>query len=819
MVLQRRSGRARGAVRGWIWVIVGALSVSACGSVVELQPGDPVEFVQQPQTSKILAADGTVLAELHAEQDREDVGIDEVADVAIRAVVSIEDRRFFLHRGVDAPAIIRAAAANVSAGGVEQGGSTLTQQYVKNTMTGPARTIERKLKEAALAYQLEQRYSKEEILERYLNTVYFGKGAYGIRAAAQRFFGVEPSELDLPAAATLAGMIASPSRYDPYENPEAALARRQLVLDAMVSAGQVSRAEADEAAAADLDLAPLDVDDTVLAPYVVEEVKRQIQHDPNGTMAPVGVDVDERAERLFTGGLRVFTTLDPRVQGLADGAVRQVFEEEDALDGGPSAAVVVTDPTTGGVKALVGGRDFFDPDDPQARFNLATQGRRQPGSAFKPIVLAAALSRGITMDRQFPGGNCVSFERVAGWEDGVCNYGGTAHGSLNLREATVRSVNTAFARLAVELGPTALLEMAQTMGLRDLPPVHSLALGSGEVTPWAMAGAYGVLADLGRYHEPYLIERIETASGEALYEHDHRSFQAVDESIAFVITQTLQEVVRRGTGVRAQLAGVPQAGKTGTSQDSADAWFVGYTPNFLAAVWVGFPEGRIPMVPPATSEVVEGGRWPAQIWKALAEPALAGIEAEGFPVPEVDLVTVEVDVERNCLPNPYTPAELIAERSYLVGSEPTERCKEPTGPPIDDVPDVAGLPLAVAERLLGDKGFLVDVRAIASDVYPPGIITRQRPAAGGTTSAEDGHAVVVWVSTNSRGRSAVPNVLELDAEQATTLLESAGWVVEQVLGCPSEGCGGLSSGEVWDQSPEPHDILQDHSVVRIVAAP
>ncbi|MDX1659630.1 MAG: transglycosylase domain-containing protein, partial [Nitriliruptorales bacterium] len=533
MLLPRRSGRPGGASRGWVGLLAVALLASACGRVVDLEPGDPVEFVQQPQTSKVLAADGTVLAELHAEQDREDVAIDEVAEVAIQAVVSIEDRRFFLHRGVDAPAILRAAAVNVAEGSVEQGGSTLTQQYVKNTMTGPARTLERKLKEAALAFQLEQRYSKEEILERYLNTVYFGKGAYGIRAASQRFFGVEPAELDLAQAATLAGMIASPSRYDPFEHPEASRERRRLVLDAMVGAGQIDRDAAEEAAARQLELAPLDLDERVQAPYVVEEVKRLVQHDPQGVMAAIGVDVDERSERLFTGGLRVFTTLEPHLQDLADAAVTEVLEAEEALEDGPSAAVVVTDPTTGAIRAMVGGRDFFDPDDPQARFNLATQGRRQPGSAFKPVVLATALSRGITLDRRFPGGKCVSFERVAGWEDGVCNYGGTAYGSLNLREATVRSVNTVFARLAVELGPTALLEMAQTLGFRGLPQVHSLALGAGEVTPVAMAGAYGALADLGRYHEPYLIERIETADGEVLYEHDRRSYQALDASVAF----------------------------------------------------------------------------------------------------------------------------------------------------------------------------------------------------------------------------------------------------------------------------------------------
>ncbi len=792
-----------------------AVLATACGGVIELEPGDPVEFVQQPQTSKILAPDGEVLAELHAEQDREDVPLAEVSSDLVRAVVAIEDRRFFLHVGVDVAAIARAAVANVEGGGVEQGGSTITQQYVKNTMTGPAPTLDRKLKEAALAYQLEERYSKEEILERYLNTVYFGKGAYGARAAAETYFGVGPGELTLDQAALLAGLIQSPSRYDPYVAPDLAAARRSLVLDAMVDTGQLDPVTAETAADAEIVLTPEALDPPTVAPYFIAEVKRLLQHDPDGTFAPViGGTVDDRVDALFTGGLRIVTTLDPTVQAQAEAAVAKVVP----ADAGPSAAVVVTDPTTGAVRALVGGRDYDDPDDPNARFNLATQARRQPGSAFKPIVLATALQRGISLDREFPGGDCVSFPSIPDWSP--CNYAGTVYGPLTLREATVRSANTVYARLAVEMGPTAILEMARTLGFEaDWVQAPALALGAGEVTPLEMAGAYGAFPTLGTYHRPYLVERIETAEGEVLWQHDAPAYRVIDPAAAYLVNQTLQDVVRRGTGVQAQVDGRPQAGKTGTSQRNADAWFVGYTPDFLAAVWVGFASGQVPMIPPATPEVVEGGRWPALIWKALAEQALDGVEPEPFPVPDVTLVQVEVDVTRNCLPNPYTPEDVIEVRDYLRGTEPTSRCTEPTGPPIDDVPPLVGLPIDVAQRLLGDKGFVVDVRPEASLRYPPGVVTRQRPAPGETTLASDANAVVLWVSVSSRGRATVPDVTGLTLADAVASLEAAGWVVEVQRACPPDGCEAASPDVVWAQTPAGATREREHSVVTVSAAP
>ena len=789
-----------------------AVLLAGCGPLVNFDPGDPAAFVRQPQTSVLEAADGSRLAELHAEQDRREIGLDGVADVVEQAVVAVEDRRFWSHHGVDGGAIVRAAIANAEAGEITQGGSTITQQYVKNTITGPSVTLERKLAEAVAAWQLEDRYSKQEILERYLNTVYFGKGAYGIRAASLRFFGTEPAELDLPRAALLAGVIASPSSYDPYEHPEAALARREHVLDAMVEVGAVTRDEADRAAGTPLDLATL-TEDRSPAPYVVEEVKRLVRDDPQGRFGALGETPDDRVNALFTGGYRVVTTVDPAAQAAAEAAVEAVVP----ADAGPSAAVVLTEPSTGAIRAMVGGRDFYAEDDPIAQFNLATQGRRQPGSAFKPIVLAAALERGITLDRVFPGGSCVRFDDLPDpWAP--CNYGGTAYAAMTLREATVRSVNTVYARLGMEVGPEAVVGMARAMGLpADLEANPSISLGTEEVTPLDMAGAYGTFANRGRYAAPHLVERIEAADGEVVYRHATGAPEVITEASAYLVTQALSDVVERGTGVRAQI-GRPQAGKTGTSEDSVDAWFVGYTPDLVGAVWVGFAEGRVPMRPPNTPELVEGGRWPAEIWARVAGAVLADVPPTDFQVPEVELVTVEVDISRNCLPNPYTPPELVDDREYLRGSEPTEICTEPTGPAVVDVPDVLGLPLEVAERLLADDGFPVEVRPLASKRYPPGIVELQRPAPGGATDPADGNRVVLWVSEAITTRATVPDVVEVSLPDAIRFLEEAGWVPVVRRACPATGCVGDAT-RVHAQDPPAGTAERMHSIVTIQVEP
>ncbi|MBW3561520.1 MAG: PBP1A family penicillin-binding protein [Actinobacteria bacterium] len=794
-----------------------AVLATACGGVVELESGDPVGFVQQPQTSQVLSADGTVLAELHAEQDRRDVTLDQMPDELVAAVVAVEDRRFFLHRGVDVPAIVRAGVRNIEAGGIEEGGSTITQQYVKNTMLGPVRTLERKIKEAALAYQLEQRHTKAEILEGYLNTIYFGHGAYGVHAAAARYFAKPVGDLTLAESTLLAGLIRSPATYDPYEHPQRATDRRETVLDAMMATGRLTSAEAAAAASAPLELAPLDTDERWQAAYAVEEARRLIATDAE-RFAALGQDRDERLSALYTGGLRIHTTIDLAWQRHAEAAVTGVLTEPDD----PYGALVATDPATGAIRALVGGRDLHS-DDPYARFNLATQGRRQVGSSFKPIVLATALSNGITPDRRFPAGATATIDdpacRTEGSDWEVSNYDGRAFGELSLREATVHSVNTVYARLAAELGPRAILATTRNLGVAgDLPEVCSLALGAGEISPLEMAEAYQPLAALGVQHDAHLIARIESADGQVLYEHEDGGRRVLDEAVAYLVTETLQEVVRRGTGVRASIDR-PQAGKTGTTDDGTDAWFVGYTPELVASVWVGFPEGRIPMEPPRTRIRVEGGRWPAEIWSAFAGPALGDVPSSTFPIPAVDLVTVEVDLSRNCLPNPYTPPELIGPREYLAGTAPTEICREPTGPPDDAVPDVLGLTRDIAVRLLESKGYRVEERPVVSRIYPPGYVVMQDPAPGETVDPATGH-VLLTVSVNTRERAAVPDVVGMDIDEAIELLETDGWIVEQQVGCPAAGCPVFAvADEVYAQEPVAGETVKRHSVVTLRVYP
>jgi penicillin-binding protein 1A len=797
-----------GALRLLAALLVGALLVSACGPVVDLGVDEPLAFVDQPRTSRILAPDGTVIADLHGVEDRDEVPLGSIAPILVQAVVATEDRRFFLHNGVDVASIGRATVRNIEAGEIDQGGSTLTQQLVKTTMTGPARTVERKLEEALLALRLERSHGKEEILERYLNTVYFGRGAYGVAAAARRFFGVEPGELDLAQAALLAGVIASPGGFDPWDAPEAAAARRNVVLQSLVATGQLAPGEAAAVAEAPLGVIGPGAEATdATAPWVAAEVRRQLQRDPAGRFAAaLGETVEERVDAVFAGGLRITTTIDLAAQEAAEQAVADALPDADD----PSAAIVSLDPASGAIRALVGGRA----EDAATGFNLATQGRRSAGSSYKPLVLATALERGVPLDRAFPGGDCVVLEDIPGWdEEGACNYGGTDPGPLTLREATVRSANTVYARLAAELGPSALVLAGRRFGLSgELPEVHALVLGAGSVSPLEMAGAYAAFPTLGVQPEPYLIERIESADGELLYQHEAASIRVLDDQVAWLVTDTLTDAVRRGTGVRAAIDR-PQAGKTGTSQDNADAWFVGYTPELVTAVWVGFPEGSIPLRPPNVDELIEGGRLPAELWATVTDAALAGAPVLEFPEPDLAVVTVEVDVSRNCLPNPYTPPELVEAREFLTGTEPTERCTEPTGPALEDVPQLVGLPVEVATRLLQQRGYELEVRAELSRVFPPGVVTRQRPDAGQDLAM--GQVVVLWASVASRERIEPEDVLGLPLDEAIAALERQGFVVEVRRDCPCSA----PPGTVHEQRPAGGVPTLRHDLVELTAVP
>jgi penicillin-binding protein 1A len=795
-----------------------ALLAAGCSKLVEIEPQGSVELRVPDQTSVIVAADGSPLAELHAEQDRDVVPLDRIPQALRDAVVAVEDVRFYDHGGVDARAIARAVVENARVGRVTQGGSTITQQLAKNAVVGDDQTLERKLAEASVALQLEAQFSKDEILEHYLNTVYFGHGTYGAQTASRRYFGVGVEALSVPQAALLAALLAAPSRYDPYEEPVAAKSRRDVVLGLMHTHGMLSDDDAAQARAAPLGVvAPTDTD-RWRAPYFVDHVLDALQHDP--AFAALGLDPAARGSQLFGGGLRVETTLDPGWQAAAERAVADTLTAADD----PRAALVAIDPATGGIRALVGGRDYYDATDPSARFNLATDGRRQPGSAFKPLILAAALAQGRSLDEVFPGGAEVTIGVPGAQEPWhVTNYEGRDLGELTLRDATTWSVNVVYARLIEQVGPEAVAALAEAAGVRrPLQPLLSLALGAQEVSALELATVQATLASGGVYRPPTAVTRITAPDGAVLYERGTPAGERVmDEAVAWLTTTALQEVVTRGTGIRADIRR-PVAGKTGTSQAAADAWFAGYTPDLAAAVWIGFPDAAVPMLPPRTRIPVEGGNWPSELFARFGLRALAEVPANDFAVPEVALTTVRVDVTRNCLPNPYTPPDVVADRDYLAGTEPTEICREPTGPPTTDVPSVLGLPLDAAVRLLGGAGFTVDERAEFSVRLPPGYVVRQSPEPGAGQTLGGGYVVTVHVSSADRRPVDVPDVTGLPLAAARTALEAAGFVVEAAAACPEESpaCAGADvAGTVWRQAPPAGTAAPVHSVVALAVYP
>ncbi len=399
---------------------VGLLALAGCSyEIPELSAPIP----EDAESSVALDADGDELFVFHGVENRDSVPLSQMPQVLQDAVLAIEDHRFHEHRGVDVRATMRALRANVEEGEVVEGGSTITQQYVKNALVGSDRTLDRKVREAAVAFQLEQKLSKDEILELYLNTIYFGAGAYGVQAAAQEFFGIDVADLDLAQSALLAGLIRAPSTYDPFREPELATERRDLVIGRMQELGWIDEATATAVTSAPIELRERTIEERYDAPYFVEEVRRFLLTDER-----FGETFEERRDLLFAGGLRIETSLDATLQAQAELAVRRVLPEPGS---DPDVAVVVIDPSTGWVRAVVGGHDFFDPDADEAKLNLATQGRRPTGSAFKPIVLAAALEEGIRLEQTYSAPPLMEFDLPDGvWE--VENYGGSGGGEVDL---------------------------------------------------------------------------------------------------------------------------------------------------------------------------------------------------------------------------------------------------------------------------------------------------------------------------------------------------------------------------------------------------
>ena len=570
-----------------------------------------------PADTVVRDARGRRLATFHGPADRMPIPLGRIPLRMRQAVIAAEDEGFYHEGGVSFRGLVRAAWVDLIRHAPVQGGSTITQQYVKDVYTGDRRTIGRKIREAIIAEKLSHRLTKDQILSRYLNEVYFGESAYGVQAAALTYFGIPAERLNTLQAATLAGLISAPSRFDPMVHPRAARARRNYVLRRMVATGDLTAARAAALRQRPVTISPAPTKPSV-APYFLSYVTRVLD-------ARFGPDA------ATSGGLRVTTTLDRAMQHDAEAAIAgHLVQPTD-----PSAALVAIDPATGAIRALVGGNSFRD-----TQFNLATQAHRQAGSSFKPFTLSAAMQQGISLLSQWHGPpsitvndpRCFTTDPTTGvygpWH--VSNYADESAGTMNLLDATANSVNTIFSQLVLDVGPDKVAATAHAMGIgSQLQPVCSITLGTQAVTPLEMANGYATLADGGVFHRATPIQEVSSIGGRTLYRAPGRGHVAITPTSAALVTRALEGVITSGTGTAAAI-GRPAAGKTGTAQNFQDAWFCGYVPQLAACVWVGYPQGEIPMHGVEGFPDVFGGSLPAEIWHDFMAKAVAGMPVQTF---------------------------------------------------------------------------------------------------------------------------------------------------------------------------------------------
>jgi penicillin-binding protein 1A len=653
-----------------IGTVVVALLIPVVVSIVLLQTfyNPPTRELPDPlpgaghRITRITDANGQLLGTLHRFETHIPVRPSDITPVLRDAVVAVEDKRFYSHKGVDLQAVARALWADLQGGSYEQGASTITQQYVKRIYTGPQRSLARKVREATLASRVEKQLSKDEILFRYLSEVYLGSGAYGVGAAAETYFRTPVRQLNLSQAATLAGLIQAPSRNEPRANLAGAEERRQHVLRAMLDQNRISEAQYSQAVSQPLRLATDDDTQPSLSatrvyppeqantqyPYFVDYVRRYL-------IARYGED------RVYQGGLQVQTTIDARLQGIAEEAVKATLSgTSPPLE----MSLVSLDPRNGYVKALVGGRDFAESQVNLALGNCegipeAEEGRpicidgggtgRQPGSAFKPFTLARAFEEGIGPQRVYSGPSSFTFPRCRGEGCTVGNAEGGGFGAMPLRMATAHSVNTVFAQLILDVGVKETAEMAHRLGLTMVSPDGripkgpskgdpygpSLTLGAAETSPLDMAAGFGVFARRGEQFPATPVIRVTDYDGKVLEDNStRRGRRVVPETIADNMNDVLKGTIAFGTG-RAADIGRPAgtAGKTGTSEDYSDAWFVGYTQELVTSVWMGYANSQRPLLNIKGVGKVFGGTLPAETWKAYMSRALEGVPDTPFPPP------------------------------------------------------------------------------------------------------------------------------------------------------------------------------------------
>lgn len=777
------------------------------------------------RVSRVYAASGEVLAELHNGRNSEPIPYSEVPEVMVYAILAAEDSQFFEHEGVDFSAIASAAIDNFIYD-TTRGGSTITQQVVKNAFVGSEVTIRRKVNEAFVAAEVERRFTKERILEYYMNSVYFGAGAYGVKTAAEEFFDKPLDELEIHEVAALAVLVRNPSLYNPRQRPEITIDRRNDVIAQMAEENWITTAQASYATNQ-----PLDVVDTPPyrgeADHVVAEVRRQLLNSPE--FAFLGDTNEERKNAIFGcpaddvaceggGGLQIFTTIDLGLQKEANRVLSEWlplapyeenfaacadvfpdFEEQrdfyakyaETHSCQPTGAIAMVDNKTGAVKVMASGLDFEF-----SQFDLAVQGRRNPGSAFKAIGLAAALEQGITMGNAYAGTSPLEVEcEFICSPDGtniwtVSNASGSSTGVITVEEATYRSVNTVYAQISRDTGPENVVDMARRMGITDsaLDPVLSIVLGSSAVSPLEMASAYSNFATNGLHADDYIVSRIVNSDGETIYEKEPELEQVADPGIFAAARRALVKVpTSSGTAARADIDH-PQGGKTGTHQSYLDAWYVGFTPEYSTAVWVGYEAEQIPLenvvINGQTYSRVFGGSVPAPIWAEFMEIVTADLPETQFPADPEDI------------------------EEFLV-------------PPPTQVPMVVGLSERSAIHELTIEARLnVSVVRIAS-LEPEGVVIRQSRSPGSTVP--QGTFVTIWVSTGEIPQAELPSFVGMTVDEAQEIADEFSFetnVQLELVPQDREVTDPNNVGVIVETNPPPgSEITESASVVLFVGVP
>ncbi|MGH9117641.1 MAG: transglycosylase domain-containing protein [Acidimicrobiales bacterium] len=631
-------------------VTMGVAALAVTGGVLALRPAakqlDALGHLEfgatinlRPLAERSLMYDryGGLMGVLHAEQNRSQVALADVPQHVVDAILAIEDWDFYEHDGVDLRSTVRALFENVESGGVTQGGSTITMQVIKLSLLSPEQSLERKVREAILAMRLEEQMTKEQILERYLNMVYFGNGAYGLQAAAELYFRTNVQTLTWGQAALLAGLIRDPIDYDPFKHPDIAAQRRQVALARLVEVGRLTEPDVALISTEPLPVIPAVPPLPQPLDYFPEDVKQQLLRDPRFNL---GATPTERYNSVFYGGLRIHTTYDPAAQAAAIQARADVLPGDEPTtflwtnnrqpyEG--TATVVSVEPQTGAVRTLVGG-----PGYERYQYSIASdpRARRDNGSSFKIFVLVAALEAGYLPGDSLDGSSPCTFRNPGGTPDPyrLENFEGGGGGGGSILSQTLRSSNCAFVRLGQAVGIQNVVAQAQRMGVTvDLPVVPSLPLGVGGVPALQFAGAMASIANDGVFNQPYYIERIDDRAGNVIYQHQPNGVAAMSPQTARLAMNVLVQNIQSGTGTRARVPNQPAGGKTGTAHDYGDAWFVGATPQLATTVWVGSLGDVIPMrTVPGTGRVT-GGSLPARIWGKYMATVLAGAPRVDWP--------------------------------------------------------------------------------------------------------------------------------------------------------------------------------------------